>query len=130
MKKTRARTFASLVFALVTIALTASACGGGGAAASPSAAPTKEAPTLDAPAEVGAGTEFDVSWTGPGGNRGDYVTIVAKGATTWTDEAYVNIIVGSPGKLLAPTTPGEYELLCVVGDTLDDILTRRPITVK
>jgi hypothetical protein len=90
--------------------------------------------TLDAPAQVKRGTEFSVAWTGPV-VLGDYVTVVAKGTTAVApDAAYVNITVGSPGKLLAPPTAGDYELWLVKGDTLGDlpefIKARRPLRVE
>ena len=124
----------------VVAAVAASGCSSGATPTTPptSAPPTdpptatRAAPTLDAPAEVAAGSEFEVSWTGGGGeNSGDYIAILATGATKMTDDAeYVNISHGPPGKLTAPTTPGGYELIYIVGDTLDQILARRPITVK
>jgi hypothetical protein len=89
---------------------------------------------LDAPAQVERGAEFSVAWAGPV-VLGDYVTVVAQGATSVApDAAYVNISVGSSGKLLAPTTAGDYELWLVKGDTLGDlpefIKARRPIRVE
>lgn len=149
MARTRVREFGTQAAALVAIVVALAACGGGGAAASPSAAvpnlaasaeasagpTTPGGPiTLDAPAQVKRGTEFSVAWTGPV-VLGDYVTVVAKGATKVApDAAYVNITLGSPGKLQAPTTSGDYELWLVKGDTFGDlpefIKARRPITVQ
>jgi hypothetical protein len=54
---------------------------------------------------------------------------VPKGATKANDAQYFNLSVPSPGKLVAPATPGEYELWVVKGDTLDSVMVRRPITV-
>jgi hypothetical protein len=90
--------------------------------------------TLDASPQVKRGAEFSVAWTGPV-VLGDYVTTVAKGATkVGADAAYVNISVGSPGKLVTPTTVGDYELWLVKGDTFGEppefIKARRPITVQ
>jgi hypothetical protein len=146
---TRVRTFGAQTAALVAIAVAIAACGIGGATATPSAAvPTLAASaaasaapatpggpiTLDAPAQVKRGAEFSVAWTGPI-VLGDYVTVVAKGATkVATNAAYVNITVGSPGTLLAPPTAGDYELWLVKGDTLGDlpefIKARRPLSVQ
>ena len=113
--------------AVVSIIAVASACGGGTApaASSPSAAaasapiatPSASAPasvasgaaTLDAPATVEGGIQFTIDWTGPAAPR-DYITIVAKGAVKWTNEPYFNTTKASPGKLVAPTTAGDYEL--------------------
>ncbi len=125
-----------------------SGCGGGSAASpTPSAAsatPTAVASapataeavatatpggpaTLDAPAEVEAGVQFDVAWTGPQGER-DYVTIVAAGTAKWTTEPYFYTTAGTPGKLVASTIAGDYELWYVSGAD-DAILARRPVAV-
>ncbi|HUP14596.1 MAG TPA: hypothetical protein VM848_00860, partial [Acidimicrobiia bacterium] len=65
--------------------------------------------TLEAPPEVAAGSDFDVTWTGPNG-PGDYVTIVPAGAveTAYLDYAYTT--EGSPLTLTAPAEPGAYEI--------------------
>jgi Ca-activated chloride channel family protein len=137
----------SLGAAFATMLLVA-ACGGGAATPTPPAAsvvvtppPSGGAPTtapvatrtstgepaLDAPAGVGAGATFEVIWTGPN-EQSDYVTIVKLGATQWTDEDYFNTTAGSPGKLLASTEPGDYELWYVAGAS-KEILARRPIKI-
>ena len=83
---------------------------------------------LDAPAEVGAGEKFAVTWTGPSG-QGDYITIVAAGATKWTNEPYFYASSGaSPGSLVASVKDGAYALWYVSGAT-DTILARRAIRV-
>jgi Ca-activated chloride channel family protein len=145
MQRTSIR--ASVATGLTVFALVVAACGGGAATPTPPAAtippgtagaptetsaplPTQTstgAPGLDAAAEVAAGAQFDVSWTGPNG-VGDYVTIVKLGATQWTDEDYFNCSGGSPQQLAAPTEPGDYELWIVAGES-KEILTRRPIKV-
>lgn len=83
--------------------------------------------SLDGPDEVEAGADFEVSWTGPDG-QGDYITIVALGATEWTDEPYFYTSGGSTGTLVASTEDGDYELWYVRGDD-EEILARRPITI-
>lgn len=94
----------------------------------PTATPRSGDATLEAPAEVEAGSEFEVAWTGPD-NRGDYVTIVPEGATEWTGgDDYFDTANGSPGELTAPTSPGGYELWYVSGAD-DEILARVPIAV-
>jgi len=108
-----------------TAAPTATPAATAGASASPTPAPGGAA-TLDAPATVGAATEFAVSWTGPNA-QGDYVALMASGALKWTKEPYFYTTVGSPGKLVAPTTAGAYELWYVAAD--ETILARRPFTV-
>lgn len=79
------------------------------------------------PDSVVANTEFQVTWNGPNG-RGDYVTIVAAGATRWTNEDYFYTTEGSPGTLLAPLEAGAYEIWYVIGSDAT-VQARRPITV-
>lgn len=82
--------------------------------------------TLEAPTEVEAGTEFQVTWTGPDG-PGDYVTIVPVNAAEGTYESYFDTDQANPGALVAPVNDGSYEIRYVSGSggTLDSI----PITV-
>lgn len=79
------------------------------------------------PAEVMAGSTFEVAWNGPNG-PGDYVTVVAAGATKWTDESYFYTNAGSPGKLTADLKAGSYELWYVTGNATTP-QDRSPITV-
>jgi Ca-activated chloride channel family protein len=96
-------------------------------AATTTIASTGEA-NLDGPAEVGAGEKFAVNWTGPSA-LGDYITIVAAGATKWTNEPWFTARRGaSPGSLVAPITDGAYALWYVSGAT-GTILARRAIRV-
>ncbi len=85
--------------------------------------------TLDAPAEVTAGTQFQVSWTGPNG-PGDYITIVATGAPQGAYLSYANTSNGTPATLTAPTAPGAYELRYVVERAGVTTLATRPIEVQ
>jgi Ca-activated chloride channel family protein len=88
---------------------------------------TAFAGTLEAPAQVAAGSPFEVAWTGPNGPS-DYVTIVAVGATRWTNEHYFYTANGSPGELIAPIKTGAHEVWYVTGqDPTPQV--RRPITV-
>jgi Ca-activated chloride channel family protein len=129
------------------VAMLVAGCGGTPAPAvatpSPTAAPTPTAvatPTaspppatgpaaIDAPAEVAAGSTFTASWTGPNGPQ-DYVTVVAAGADRWTNEPYFYTSSGPSGTLLASTTGGSYELWYVSGVEPNEILARKPITIK
>jgi Ca-activated chloride channel family protein len=146
MRRTSTRALAGTGLALTILV---AACGGGGAAtptpavtpaptAAPTAAETPGAtvtatnpstgePSLSAPAEIGGGTEFEVSWTGPNALN-DYVTIVQAGVTKWTNEDYFNTNGGTPQKLNAPTVPGDYELWYVSGAD-SKILFRLPIKI-
>jgi Ca-activated chloride channel family protein len=70
--------------------------------------------TLELPVEVEAGTEFEVSWTGPDG-PGDYITIVDAGAAEGTYTSYFDTATGANGTLIAPIEAGEYEIRYVSG---------------
>ena len=82
---------------------------------------------LGGPAEVQAGTEFDVSWNGPDG-PGDYVTIIAADAAKWAGEPYFYTADANPGSLVAPIEPGDYELRYITGAD-DATMATRPIVV-
>jgi Ca-activated chloride channel family protein len=82
---------------------------------------------LAGPDSVVAGTSFNVGWNGPDGPQ-DYVTIIAKGAKAWTNESYFYTHDANPGKLVAPITPGDFELWYVTG-TDSKTMAHKPITV-
>jgi Ca-activated chloride channel family protein len=96
------------------------------ASAGTSSGPTGPA-TLDAASEVGAGAQFQVTWTGPAAKE-DYVALMAAGAAKWTTEPYFAVTAGSPAPLVAPTAPGFYELWYVQGSD-GSILARRGLTI-
>jgi Ca-activated chloride channel family protein len=84
--------------------------------------------TLEAAAQVSAGSRFEVSWTGPG-NRVDHVAIAAAGSPQ--DQPltyYVYTRDGNPLTLVAPETPGRYELRYVQGQSYT-VLATRPLKV-
>ena len=83
--------------------------------------------TLDAAPEVVLGAPFSVAWTGPN-NKGDYVTIVTKGAPDAHYGSYVNTDKGSPVKLTAPSEAGDGELRYIAGQG-KKVLARRPIQI-
>ncbi len=62
-----------------------------------------------APAQITAGTPFQVGWVGPD-NRGDYITIVPAGAPEGSWDDYVYTSAGNPGSLTAPVEEGMYEI--------------------
>lgn len=72
--------------------------------------------TLTVPAQVEAGSRFQVAWTGPNHSR-DYLTLVAEGAAekTWTTFAYTS--KGSPLDMVAPDAPGKYEVRYATGQS-------------
>jgi hypothetical protein len=84
--------------------------------------------TLLAPDSVDAGAAFDVSWTGPDHKR-DFITIVPAGTPEGQYRSgYAYTSKGSPLKLMAPDTAGDYELRYLTGQTIS-LLARTPITV-
>lgn len=128
----RNRTLRGLI-AMVAVAIVVGACGSAGTPTPTSTPASTPAPTqaviLDAPAEVTAGSDVVITWTATDG-PGDYLVIVPAGAQRINDEPYVDVSRGNPATLTAPTKPGSYEILYIVGDTVDQILARRPITVQ
>ncbi len=83
--------------------------------------------TLEAAKEVAAGSEFDVSWSGPD-DKGDYVTIVKVGTREGGFLNYAYTKRGSPAKITAPDETGVYELRYVHGPS-DRTLVSRKISV-
>ncbi len=67
--------------------------------------------TVTGPAQVVAGETFKAAWKGPDNPR-NYVTIVLKGARegTYSSSYFYTTPQNSPGNLVAPLAPGEYEL--------------------
>ncbi|MBW6455614.1 MAG: VWA domain-containing protein [Trueperaceae bacterium] len=83
--------------------------------------------TLEAPAEIGAGSQFAVEWTGPDNDR-DYLTIVPAGAREGSYDSYQYTRGGSPVTLTAPDAPGAYEVRYVTGQG-GSTLASAPVTV-
>lgn len=70
---------------------------------------TKNRYSLSAPQSVGTGDKISIKWTGPN-NKGDYVTIVPKGAKIGAYTKYFYTKAGNPGTIDAPLKAGEYEI--------------------
>jgi len=83
--------------------------------------------SLEAPAEVGAGGQFAIGWSGPDNDR-DYLTIVPAGAREGSYESYQYTRDGSPVTLTAPDDPGAYEVRYVTGQG-GNTLASSPVTV-
>lgn len=83
--------------------------------------------TIEAAPEIVLGASFSVSWTGPN-NKGDFVTIVPKGAPDAHYASYADADKPSPQTLTAPSAAGEAELRYVTGQG-NKVLARRPIRV-
>ena len=77
---------------------------------------------LEFEGEVQAGTQFEVTWTGPD-NEGDYVTVVAAGAPEGSYQNYFYTADGSPGTLTALTKAGDQEVRYVDGATAETVAT-------
>jgi Ca-activated chloride channel homolog len=65
--------------------------------------------TLRPLAEVRAGGNFEVEWTGPNGES-DYITVVKPEEPEGIYDSYQYTEKGSPLTLTAPVEPGQYEL--------------------
>ncbi len=65
--------------------------------------------TLSAPASVVAGSEVEVTWTGPN-NQGDYITVVPADNPEGTWKAYTYTSGGSPLKVKVPDEAGPHEI--------------------
>lgn len=97
----------------------------------PAAAPSAEKltpATLKTPAQVTAGAAFAVEWTGPD-NPGDYVTIVARGASDDAYESNAYTKQGSPLSLMAPIDPGAAEVRYVAARS-HTVLARAPLEIR
>ncbi len=83
--------------------------------------------TLDAPDEVQAGSQFQVTWNGPDGDR-DYVTIASPGDPVGAYTVYEYTRVGPRLTLTAPSATGEYELR-YQSDRVKHLFATRPLRV-
>ncbi|MBL8264750.1 vWA domain-containing protein [Steroidobacter sp.] len=77
--------------------------------------------TLEAPAQVAAGANFEVKWTGPNNER-DYIAI---GNAERPYLVYAYTRGGSPAKLRALDVDGDYELRYFLGNGDKVIATRK-----
>lgn len=84
---------------------------------------TEVSATVSGPAQIGAGSAFEVEWTGPANAR-DFITIVAEGAHDRSYLSYGYASSGSPATLRAPDQPGSYELRYVTGQS-NKVLARQ-----
>ena len=87
--------------------------------------------SLVAPASVNAAEYFEVEWKGPN-RKGDYVDLVKKDNNrTYGELSYFYTDSGTPGKIQAPATSGDYELRYVM-EAADgrQILYRTSLKVK
>jgi len=82
------------------------------------------------PTTVEAGAPVALAWTGPA-NDGDYIDIVPQGHTDTSSEiTYAYTSSGSPSRLTAPGTPGDYEIRYIAeGPGGRQIIESAPLTV-
>ena len=86
--------------------------------------------TFDSPAEVAAGTPFEVAWTGPAA-PGDAVHVAAPDMDAshyWFRGRYHDVDDGSPARLVAPAAAGPYEIRYYSREN-GSVLARQPIEV-
>jgi hypothetical protein len=84
--------------------------------------------SLDAPAQVNAGAEVTIGWSGAAGDK-DFITIVPVGEREGKYSHYKYAKDGSPVKLVAPDRAGAYEVRWLSGGSGYPTSARRPITV-
>ena len=82
---------------------------------------------LEAPAEVVAGSAFEVRWTGDPQAQ-DYITMVKPHADYGTWGTYVYVSTGNPITMRAPDEPGVWQLR-YQSDGRQDVFARRDFTV-
>lgn len=81
--------------------------------------------SISAPAEVPAGSLVRFEWQGPDNSK-DFITVVPVAAPDKDYDRYVYTQHGSPAELLAPETPGDYELRYLTGQSYT-VLARAPL---
>ncbi|WP_116810748.1 vWA domain-containing protein [Steroidobacter cummioxidans] len=80
--------------------------------------------TFDAPAQVAAGAEFKIKWTGPNNDR-DYIAI---GNAERPYVVYEYTRNGNPSVLRAPDAGGDYELRYFLGNG-DKVIATQKLTI-
>lgn len=85
---------------------------------------------LTVPATAETGQELSIAWTGPNG-KGDYVDLVKAGETKTSGEiTYAYTSAGTPAKLEAPSSPGNYEIRYLLeGASGRKVITSAPLAV-
>ena len=83
--------------------------------------------SIEGPADAVAGSTFAVKWQGPN-NVNDYVTVLPADAKEGASGNYRYTALGNPANVLAPLTPGDYELRYSTGQS-HATLARAPIRI-
>jgi hypothetical protein len=84
--------------------------------------------TIEAPAEVPAGSEISVSWTGPNATT-DFISIDPAGAPSTQYGSYVYATVAQPASLSVPDVPGSYEIRYHEGGSGYPVIGTRAVQV-
>ncbi|MEL7060886.1 MAG: hypothetical protein AAGN46_12765, partial [Acidobacteriota bacterium] len=94
-----------------------------------SAAPlVAQTAALVAPSVAVVGSQVEVSWTGPGGDR-DFLSIDPEGSDEAFYGDYVYTRKGSPLRLQVPSTPGRYLIRYHSGESGYPVLGQTPLEV-
>ncbi len=80
--------------------------------------------TLEAPAQVAAGTRFDIGWSGPAG-QGDAIVLEPVDETPATGRPASVRLFTSPAVMQAPSVEGAYELRYLTGQSGSVLATLR-----
>jgi len=83
--------------------------------------------TIEAPPQVDAGSEFEITWSGPN-NKQDFISIAEVGMEPRKYRTYVFTKRGEVLKFRAPDEPGSYELRYMDGNTYSALYTV-PLTI-
>jgi hypothetical protein len=83
--------------------------------------------TIEAPAQVDAGANFEVTFSGPD-TTGDFISIDSGGASDRDYGPYVYTKQGSPAKMRAPDEAGAYQVRYHLGQSYR-VVASRPLTV-
>jgi hypothetical protein len=83
---------------------------------------------LRAPSTANAGRELVIDWTGPANAR-DFISIASPGSSAESYLAFVYARTPGAETLVAPTTPGDYEIRYVTGYS-NTILARSALRVE
>lgn len=83
--------------------------------------------SVTAPATVAMGASFEAGWTGPDNAR-NFLTVVPPDAATNAHDSFAYTRAPKV-TLVAPETPGEFEVRLVSADSTR-VLARRPLTVQ
>ncbi len=85
--------------------------------------------TLDAQAQAIAGSQVDVTWSGPD-NKNDYISVAAADQKPDKYEHYAYTKRGNPASVKMPLEPGEYQIRYIAAGNPAKMLASRTISVE